>query len=397
MEKVRYRFVYNRSGNLCVNGSALIQIEAYQNGKRKYFSTNIYIKPNQWDRTREKIRNHPNAVGLNMMIYDARNKLEAIEIELWRNGYCVKLDRLVDLARQRGYYKPERLKSDITVSALMNRYIDTCLNRPSTKFNKMTTVHLLDEFRPNLHLSEINIPFIKGFEKWMKDRGCGINTIAKHLTHLKTFLNSAVNQGAMAHGQNPFNSIKITHDSYHSSYLSPAELELLEQYSSYLERKPRDIEAKCLDAFLFCCYTGMRYSDFIRLSSANFDFRSKESWLSYRSVKTGMEVKIPLGLMFEGKGLKLIERYGNGLLEFFNLPSNAVTDRVLKKVYHKAGLEKHISFHSSRHTNATILLYKGVSVTTVQKLLGHKNIRTTMRYCAIMDQTIVRELKEYSN
>ncbi|MBO7114933.1 MAG: integrase catalytic domain-containing protein [Bacteroidaceae bacterium] len=174
-------------------------------------------------------------------------------------------------------------------------------------------------------------------------------------------------------------------------------MELLEKYSSYLERKPRDIEAKCLDAFLFCCYTGMRYSDFIRLSSANFDFRSKESWLSYRSVKTGMDVKIPLGLMFEGKGLKLIERYGNGLLEFFNLPSNAVTDRVLNKVYHKAGLEEHISFHSSRHTNATILLYKGVSVTTVQKLLGHKNIRTTMRYCAIMDQTIVRELKEYSN
>jgi len=397
MEKVRYRFVYNRSGNLCVNGSALIQIEAYQNGKRKYFSTNIYIKPNQWDRTREKIRNHPNATGLNMMIYDARNRLEAMEIELWKNGNAVKLDKLVELARHRGYSKPECLKSDATVSTLMNRYIDTSLNRPNTKRNKMTTLHLLDEFRPNLNISDINIPFLKEFEKWMKDRGCGINTIAKHLTHLKTFLNSAENQGAMAHGQNPFNSIKITHGSYHSSYLSPAELELLEQYSSCMERSPLDIETKCLDAFLFCCYTGMRYSDFIRLSSTNFDFRSKECWLSYKSVKTGVDVKIPLGLMFEGRGLELIERYGDNLLELFDLPSNAVTDRVLKKVYHKAGLEKHISFHSSRHTNATILLYKGVSVTTVQKLLGHKKIGTTMRYCAIMDQTIVRELKKCCN
>ncbi len=397
MEKVRYRFVYNRSGFLCVNGTALIQIEAYQDGKRKYFSTNIYIKPCQWDRAREEIRNHPNATGLNMMIYDARNKLEAMEIELWRNGNEVRLDRLVDLARQRGYCKSECRNSDVTVSTLMNRYIDTSLNRPSTKSNKMTTLKLLDEFRPNLHISEINIPFIKGFEKWMKDRGCAINTIAKHLTHLKTFLNSAENQGVMAHGQNPFNSIKITHDSYHSSYLSPAELELLEQYSRCMHRRPLDNEAKCLDAFLFCCYTGMRYSDFIRLSSANFDLRSKESWLSYKSVKTGIDVKIPLGLMFEGKGLELIERYGDDLLEFFNLPSNAVTDRVLKKAYHKAGLEKHISFHSSRHTNATILLYKGVSVTTVQKLLGHKNIRTTMRYCAVMDMTIVRELKKFSN
>lgn len=63
MYKVRYRFVYNRSQKLCANGTALIQIEAYQEGKRRYLSTNIYVKPNQWDVAREEIRNHPNALG----------------------------------------------------------------------------------------------------------------------------------------------------------------------------------------------------------------------------------------------------------------------------------------------------------------------------------------------
>ena len=49
---------------------------------------------------------------------------------------------------------------------------------------------------------------------------------------------------------------------------------------------------KSLDAFLFCCYAGMRYSDFINLSSENFVDINQETWLIYKSVKTGTEVQI---------------------------------------------------------------------------------------------------------
>lgn len=44
------------------------------------------------------------------------------------------------------------------------------------------------------------------------------------------------------------------------------------------------------------------------------------------------------------------------------------------------------------HTNATLLIYIGVNITTVQKLLGHKSIKTTQLYSAILDQTIVHDL-----
>ena len=54
-----------------------------------------------------------------------------------------------------------------------------------------------------------------------------------------------------------------------------------------------------------------------------------------------------------------------------------------------------VLFHTHRHTNATLLIYKGVNITTVQKLLGHKNVKTTQVYAEVMDPTIVRDLEAH--
>ena len=53
---------------------------------------------------------------------------------------------------------------------------------------------------------------------------------------------------------------------------------------------------------------------------------------------------------------------------------------------------KRITFHSAWHTNATLLIDQGVSITPIQKLLRHRNVSTTQIYAEIMGKTIVKDL-----
>ena len=151
---------------------------------------------------------------------------------------------------------------------------------------------------------------------------------------------------------------------------------------------------KSLDAFLFCCYAGMRYSDFINLSSENFVDINQETWLIYKSVKTGTEVRLPLYLLFSGKGIAILNKYRDNLEDFFHLRDNSNVNKDLIIITRLAGLSKRISFHCSRHTNATLLIYNGINITTVQKLLGHKSVKTTQVYTNVMDMTIMHDLEK---
>lgn len=55
---------------------ALVQVEAYLDRKKKYFSTKVYLKPEQWDTKKLVVKNHPNADALNRLIYEYMSKIE---------------------------------------------------------------------------------------------------------------------------------------------------------------------------------------------------------------------------------------------------------------------------------------------------------------------------------
>ena len=52
----------------------------------------------------------------------------------------------------------------------------------------------------------------------------------------------------------------------------------------------------------------------------------------------------------------------------------------------RAGITKHITFHSARHSYATLQLTLGTDIYTVSKMLGHKNLKTTQVYARVIDQ-----------
>jgi Site-specific recombinase XerD len=90
----------------------------------------------------------------------------------------------------------------------------------------------------------------------------------------------------------------------------------------------------------------------------------------------------------------MLQYYKDNLDGFFKLKDNSNINKELKTLGKLARIDKHISFHTARHTNATLLIYSGANITTVQKLLGHKSVKTTQVYANIMDITLIRDLEK---
>lgn len=359
---------------------ALVQAEALLNQRKVYFKTNIYLKPEHWDKQTSQVCNHPQANDLNTMLFEFILHLQAIELSLWKRGIPVTLSLLKDAIRKD---KPV----NVTFPVFAKIYVQESDRKRSTKENLLTTITVLQEFRPGLDFKDITYTFLKDFEVHLKEKGNSVNTVAKHMRQLRTLVNEAINQGYIPSDAYPFRKFKIKQEKGRKEFLTPDELRKLENLQ-VSDKRLRHV----LDAFLFCCYTGLRYSDFCQLTPENIIRVNGKRWLYFKSVKTDVEIRLPLHLLFEGKALAVLERY-DIVTDFAKIGPNSEANKYLAQLATLARIRKHITYHCFRHTCATLLVHQGVQITTVQKLLGHTSVRTTEVYSEVLSNTIIRDLK----
>ncbi len=379
MEKIRYRLVYNRKKQLNKQGTALVQVEASLNQRKIYFKTNVYLRPEHWDKQTAQVCNHTQANDLNAMLFEYILHLQAIELSFWKRGIQPTLALLRDAIKK-------NTPINVTFTVFAKEYVKHSDRRQSTKDNLITTINVLKEFRPGLDFKDITYSFLKDFETYLREKGNGVNTVAKHLRQLRTLVNEAINQGYIHADAYPFRKFKIKQEKGRHEFLTPDELRKLENLEVE-DKKLRHV----LDAFLFCCYVGLRFSDFCQLAPENFIRVNGKRWLHFKSIKTGIELRLPLHLLFEGKALTILDRYS--IEKFADLGCNSDVNKYLSHIAGMARIRKHITYHTARHTCATLLIHQGVPITTVQKLLGHTSVKTTEIYSEVLSSTILRDLK----
>ena len=290
------------------------------------------------------------------------------------------------------YLTLEMIKSAIKQKNLPNttfndfakNVVENSDRKKSTKAGYDVFLNNFSKFRTNALLEEIDYNFIKAYDKWLKDSGVSDNTRIGRLQQFKTIMQEAVRHDIIE--KSPFMKFKIPSMTNKKGFLTKEDIKQIETVKNLTK-----IETHVMFAFLFCYYTGLRFSDFKTLKQSDI----KDGWLKKVMVKTGKTVEIPIYELFEGKAMNIIERYHGNIENLVKkIGQNGAMNQVLKRVFEKAGIDStNKSFHIARHSCATNLISDGLPITTIQKILGHTKVSTSLIYAEVTKETIINDLK----
>ena len=150
-------------------------------------------------------------------------------------------------------------------------------------------------------------------------------------------------------------------------------------------------------AFLFSCFTGLRYSDMRSLlwREVHTATDGKTRYIEHRQVKTKKTVTIPLS----EEALRWMPKQVDGIDRVFHelKVSTRTVEVILKEWMKDCKIDRHITYHCSRHTAATTLLTLGANLYVVSKLMGHSSIQMTEVYAKTVDQKKVETMNLVNN
>lgn len=343
------------------NGNKSIYLDLYRDGRREYEFLKLYLIPE-----RSQLDKRQNA-------------------ETLKAANAIKAQRVIDLANGAAGLKTSG-KGKILLLDWVEIYEDSAQTTSTQKTNR-SFYNLLKGYAPaNMKLEDVDAAFCVEFidhltNGYKKKNGATLTatSAAVYCGKFNAVLNKAERKGLI--GKNPMRELekdeKITAKSAARAYLEISEVKALIE----TDCKKKDVKR----AFLFACFCGLRCSDIKNLTWGDLKTDGdKNNIISIKQQKTGTLLYLPLS----SNALRWLpkERGAEKDNIFILPPSQSGINNVLSRWAAAAGITKHISFHTSRHTFATMMLTLGADLYTTSKLLGHANISTTQIYAEIIDQ-----------
>jgi site-specific recombinase XerD len=220
------------------------------------------------------------------------------------------------------------------------------------------------------------------------ERNCAHNSALKYLAYFKKIVRIAYANGWL--DKNPFFNFKSKRKVVEREFLTSQELQVM------LEKEfsiPRITHVR--DVFIFCCFTGLAYSDVLKLTHRDIVIGiDGKKWIKTKRTKTKTLSSIPLlpiawEILDKYKNEDHLRNKGRVLPVYTNQRMNSY----LKEIADVCGIQKRMTFHLARHTfAATVTLSNGVPIESVSKMLGHRSLKTTQHYAKIVDKKLSEDM-----
>lgn len=385
---------YLKKNELKKSGNAPIMARITIDGTAKTLGTKLEIDPNNWDLKYGRVEGKSaTALSINQKLDNMRGRIDKI---------------YEDMLKHEGFATSEKVKLEFLGVGVMDETILKVFQKQNDEFAEMVaknqrseSTHYkhkivyrhLSEFiklryhREDMAFKELTPEFIQAFDFYLRiDQECSHNTVWIYTMPVLRLVEIAIKKGLIR--TNPFDDYEINMKENDRGYLMKEDVEKI-----MLCNLPKKSLELTRDLFIFSCFTGLSYVDVKKLKESNIQsFFDGHQWIISRRKKT--DVSSNIRLMEIPK--KIIEKYkGTSRNEFiFPMPANRTCNVNLVKVIEASGItpEQKVTFHTARHTFATMVLTAGASLESVQKMLGHTDISTTQIYAKIVNEKVGKEM-----
>lgn len=335
------------------NGEYSLYLDIYVDGKRSYEFLKLYIIP---ERTKaDKERNRQTMATAN----------------------AVKAQRILEIQNQSFGLKTRR-------NVYLFDYVEVLANEKENSNSRGTWLNFIKHLQAFEHgdprLSDIDGRWVDRFKSYLAGaksfrdgRSLKQNSQSLYFSKLKAVFNAAEREGLI--DTNPAKASRgISHEASQRQYLTVDELRRL-------AATPCD-DGEVKRAFLFSCLTGLRRSDVEALTWSDVRREGDFTRLVFTQQKTSANEYLDI----TSEASLLIGEPIDGDRYIFKLKGKPQANRIIGSWCRRSGIEKHITYHSSRHTFAVVMLMQGVDIYVVSKLLGHRELSTTQIYAHIVDK-----------
>ena len=369
------KLVFDRKKQAKKDGTGTIEVRVISDRRAYYISTGVRIREREW--RAGMIINRPDAQSLNERIAII---CQIIDTEVNR---CIEANLAINTENLKN--KVWSVKDTMSNEPLFLDWLDhqtEILNLSAGTIKHYVTLHTrLTEYGKIKRWGDLTTENISEFDAWLHKRklstGEAITDAAVYKYHkcFKAILNRAVMFDKI--DRNPYDRLKFKRgESENIEYLTEDEMNAIVNL-----KVPKGTQIETArDLFVFQMFTGLSYSD-----TQAFDF-SQYKKVKGKWINTGERIKTGVAYVSSllPPAVAVLEKYG------WTVPKidNADYNHLLKVIGTMADIPTKMHTHLARHTFATYMLRQGVKVENLQRMLGHKNIRQTMRYAKVLAESV---------
>ena len=366
------------------NGEHPLMIRIAKSGKKTYRSLGLSIHYKYWDFKRNQPkRNYPNREELQNLITAKKTEFQKtiLELNLTQNEYSIGTvkDKIG---------KPKTAK---TVNQVFLEYIDSLKQSNRLRYAESCKLVYNSLIRFNKHLniyfSEIDLSWLRKYEKWLQTQGLAINTIGIRFRTIRTIYNYAIAEKHVSTECYPFKKFKVSKFQQATAKRSIAKTDIDKVINYRTSDKNKQL---AVDIFTFSyLMAGINFVDMANLTQESI----VDNRLIYVRKKTGKLIKMPLHV----KAVELMRKYINKNSKYifpilFNHHKtelqktnrvNKITSKInkqLKEVGKELNLPIDLTTYVARHSYATVLKRAGVSTSLISESLGHSSEKVTQFY-----------------